>query len=201
MRLGLSLRFLWSLGLRWRKITAKAKSDSAGNAEVALVERAEAVQMAGEDVIGRPKLNSDMAKEPIVNATARGERHRLIGHGIPGERKYIRPVLANQAVYKAGEFVGAIPKREAWPQPPGEIVALQSRNTTAIAPLVAAEVPLQTKVMKQAYRSGKLPAIELQLLGARLRARRHVKVQVRVAAEYIHRRNILRGRSAQKKED
>ncbi len=77
MGLGLSLRFLLglglfrSLGLRRREITAKAKSDAASDAEVALVRRAEAVQVAGEDIIGRPKLKSDMTKEPIINAAAR----------------------------------------------------------------------------------------------------------------------------------
>ena len=72
MRLGLLLGLLRRLGLTRRKITAKSKSDSARDAEVALVGSAEAVQVTGVDIIDRPKLNSDMTKEPTINATARG---------------------------------------------------------------------------------------------------------------------------------
>src|ERR1035437_238543 len=204
---GLSLRFflglglLRSLGFSRRETTAKAKSDSDRDAEVALVRPAEAVQVAGEDIIDRSKLNSDMTREPIIDAAARRERHRRIGHGSRGDGKNIRPVLTHQAVHKACQFARTISKVETWSKPPREIVAFQIQNLTAIVKPVVAEIPLKGEAMEQAYRGGKLQAIEVQLLGGRFRARRHVKVHVRVAAEYIDRRNILSGSNAQKKED
>ena len=165
-----------------------------------MVRRAEVVQVAGEDIIGRPKLKSDMTKEPVIDAAARSERHRRIGHGNPGA-KNIRRVLPKQAVYKARQFPGAISNRETRPKPPGEIVAFQSRTTAIVKPVVA-EIPLKGEVMKREYRGGNVPAIKLQpLLGGWHPARWHVKIQVRVAAEYIDRRNILRGSNPQKKED
>ena len=97
--LRLSLGLLGRLGLTRREIAAKSKRDSAGDSEVALIGSAVVLQVTGEYVIGRPQLDSDVAKEPIINARTSACRQRRIGQRNPGGVD-CRPVLTNQAVHK-----------------------------------------------------------------------------------------------------
>ena len=155
MRLGLGL--LRSLGLACRKFSAKSKSDSARGAEAALAGNGVAVQVMGIYIIDRPQLNSDVTKEPIIKATAAGERHRGIGDGKSGLWK-IHPVSPNQTVYKARDPAGAIPYSKAGSKHVGKIAAVHG-TTAAIAQAVVAEVCLGGKMMKQADRGGEFPAL------------------------------------------
>src|SRR5208337_1123387 len=186
MRFGLSLGFLGGLGLRWREITAKAKSDSTSSAESAFTGSAAVVQMIGIDVIERSRLNSDMTKEPIINSTTPTERHGSIRQGSRRRvAKKIRPVLAKEAVCKHRDPAGAISVRVAWPKHVGNIVAGRACSTRAIAKGVAADVGLNREMVEPADSHGKIPSIQLQLLGGRLRAEGLVIAKVGVAGGKI----------------
>jgi hypothetical protein len=55
-------------------------------------------------------------------------------------------------------------------------------------------------MMDQADVEGYVPALQIQPLRGRLRARWQVKVEVGVTAEHIDRRNVLSGSDTEKKE-
>jgi hypothetical protein len=116
------------------------------------------VQVIGVYEIGRPQLNSNVAKNPIINATARSKCHSRVGCGNPVYRK-IHLVSPNQAMHKARDLAGVISKIKTRPSHVGEIAAVQARIISAIAKLVAAEVSLNSQTMKQAHRGGKFPAV------------------------------------------
>ena len=97
-------------------------------------------------------------------------------------------------MHEAREPAGVIPKRVARSKYVGEIAAVQTLSAAAIAEVVAADVCLNAKVMKQADRGGKIPAfLKSQVLRGRSRVRRQVKVEVGVATEYIDGRTVLSG--------
>src|SRR5208282_4576912 len=90
----------------------------------------------------------------------------------------------------------------AWAAHVREIAAFQCGITSAIAKGVAAEVALDGNVTKDADGGGEIPAVHNQPLRGRTgaRIRRQIKVEVRVAAEYLDLGNVLGGSDAEKKE-
>lgn len=202
MPLGLRFRLLWrlrlfrffrSLGLTRRQIAAKSQCDPSGRAEAALAGNAVVVQVIGVEKIDRPKLQSDMTKDPIVKTTARRCRHGRISCRSHAHRR-IQTVPPNQSMHKARHLAGPITEHETRPKHVRKTAAIQS-GAFATAELVAAEVCLSCKTIKQVDRNGCFPAIQSQSLRgtSQSRVRGQIKVEIRVPAENVDCRCALSG--------
>lgn len=191
--LGLNFGFLGGFGLFVRKLAAKAKRDSTRGSEASLAGSAVIGQVIGVHVIDRAKLQSDVTKEPEVAAAARSIRHRCIRDGAEGRgAQKVGLISANQRVSKIGKPLRAITQREPRAKHVGDVLARDTAGSGAIVHLVAADVSLDSEMMKLARGDRKIPAVQLQLLIGRQTAGRLIKCQVRVAAKDIHGK-VLRG--------